>query len=174
MNQINFSKLAGIFEISRPKRMEIFNVLESTETLIRIYPHASHLGQAKIPSKYLFAAPAFRAMYHQMISNIISDEHAKGSLWEDAVNMYVHRFLYKKINTSVTYDSAEGGADFIVSFGTEKIIMEVGAGKKGYSQIAKTAQKVLAKYSMFICNNELEYSEKYNAVTVPLRYFLLI
>lgn len=174
MDQINFSKLSGIFEISRPKIMEIFAVLESTETLMRIYPHASHLGQAKNPSKYLFSSPAFRAMYYSMIGNIISQENAKGKLMEDLIGMYINRFLYKKINTFLTYDSAQGGADFIVGFNREKIVVEVGAGNKGYKQTEKTAKKVSAKYSLVVCNNDLEYSKDYNAVKVPLKYFLLM
>jgi len=174
MDQINHSKLAGIFEISRPKIMEIFAVLESTETLLRIYPYGSHLGQAKNPSKYLFSSPAFRAMYYSMIGNIISQENARGKLLEDLVGMYLNRFLYKKINTSLTYDSAQGGADFIVGFGRERVIIEVGAGNKGYKQTEKTAKKASAKYSIVVCNNDFEYSEEYNAIKVPLKYFLLI
>lgn len=174
MDQINFSKLAGIFEISRPKIMEIFSVLESTETLTRIYPHTSHLGQAKNPSKYLFSSPAFRAMYYSMIGNIISPENAKGKLLEDLVGMYLNRFLYKKVNASLTYDGAQGGADFIVGFGREKVVIEVGVGNKGFKQTEKTAKKVSAKYSLVVCNNDLEYSREYNAVKMPLKYFLLI
>ncbi|TRZ52576.1 hypothetical protein D4R99_02520 [bacterium] len=173
MDQINFSKISGIFEISRPKIMEIFDILESTETLTRIYPHASHLGQAKYPSKYLFSSPAFRAMYYNMVGNIISRENSQGKLLEDLVGMYLSRFLYKKINASLTYDSSQGGADFIVGFGNQKIIVEVGAGKKGYGQISKTAQKVSAKYSLVVCNSDLEYSKEYSAVRLPLKYFLL-
>ena len=174
MDQINFSKIAGVFEISRPKIMEIFNVLESTETLIRIYPHGSHFGQSKNPSKYLFSSPAFRAMYYNMVGNVISKENALGKLLEDLVSMYLVRFLYKKINTSLTYDNSQGGADFIIGFGKQKIIIEVGAGKKDYSQVRKTAQKVKSKYGLIICNNELDYSEENNAVKLPLKYFLLI
>lgn len=174
MDQINFSKLAGTFEISRPKMMEIFSVLESTETLTRVYAHASHLGQSRNPSKYLFSSPAFRAMYFSMIGNIISGENAKGKLLEDLVGMYLNRFLYKKINTSLTYDNAQGGADFIIGYGKDKVVLEVGAGNKGYKQIVKTAQKVPAKYGLVVCDNDLDYSEENNAVKIPLKYFLLI
>ncbi len=174
MDQINFSKIAGIFEISRPKIMEIFDILESTETLIRIHPYASHLGQAKSPSKYLFSSPAFRAMYYNMVGNIISPENSRGKLLEDLVGMYLSRFLYKKISASLTYDSSQGGADFVVGFGRQKILIEVGAGKKDYGQVIKTAQRVNAKYSLVISNSDLEYSKENNAVKLPLKYFLLI
>lgn len=174
MDKINFSKLATIFEISRPKIMEIFSVLESTEILLRLYPHGSHIGQAKDPSKYLFASPAFRSMYYHMIGNIISRENANGKLLEDLVGMYLNRFLYKKLNTSLTYDSTEGGADFIVGYAGEKIIIEVGAGSKDYHQIIQTMQRISAKYSLIVSSSDLEYSEENQAVKVPLKYFLLM
>jgi len=112
-------------------------------------------------------------MYYNMVGNIISRENSQGKLLEDLVGMYLSRFLYKKINASLTYDSSQGGADFIVGFGNQKIIVEVGAGKKGYGQISKTAQKVSAKYSLVVCNSDLEYSKEYSAVRLPLKYFLL-
>jgi len=174
MDQINFSKIAATFEISRPKVMEIFDILERTETLTRIYPHASHLRQGNNPSKYLFSSPAFRAMYYNMIGNIISKENSQGKLLEDLIGMYLSRFLYKKIGSSLAYDSAQGGADFIIGFGNQKIILEVGAGKKNYGQISQTNKKVNAKYGLVVCNCDLEHSSDSNAVKVPLKYFLLI
>lgn len=174
MDQINFTKLAKIFEISRPKIMEIFSVLESTETLLRLYPYGSHLGQAKNPSKYLFASPAFRSMYYHMIGNIISRENASGKLLEDLVGMYLNRFLYKNINTALTYDSNEGGADFIVAYGNKKVIIEVGVGEKGYRQVRQTASRIKVAYSFIVSADALEYNEEYSAVKIPLRYFLLM
>ncbi len=174
MDQINYSKIAEVFEISRPKVMEIFEVLEGTETLTRIFPYGSHLSQVKKPSKYLFSSPAFRSMYYNLIGNIISKDNTKGKLLEDAVAMYISRQLYKSPNTSITYDSAQGGADFIVKFGSQKIIIEVSAGSKDYKQVVQTALKVSAKYSLIISSNNLEYSEENNAVKIPLKYFLLM
>ncbi|TRZ47791.1 MAG: ATP-binding protein [Dehalococcoidia bacterium] len=174
MEKINYSKIAEIFEISRPKIMEIFDVLENTETLTRIFPYGSHLNQVRKPSKYLFSSPAFRSMYYNLIGNTISKENAKGKLVEDTVAMYISRKLYKMPNTSITYDSMEGGADFIVKIGNKKIIIEVGAGNKDWKQVVKTASRVKVSHSLVICNNDLEYSEFNNAVKIPFKYFLLI
>ncbi len=175
MDAFSFSKIAERFGIKdRSTVSEIFNLLEQTEVLHRIYPHGSHLNQASNkPSKYLFSSPAFRAMYYKMIGNIISPENSKGKLWEDIVSMYLHRILYKNPGQSLTYDSAQGGADFILGMGMRRIIIEVGAGKKGFRQIINTAKKVKADYSLIISNNNLEYSEEFNAVKIPLRLFLL-
>lgn len=174
MDQVSYAKLAGIFDISRPKIMEIFSALESTETLIRIYPHGSHLNQIKKPSKYLFASPAFRSMYYNFIGNVISKENYMGKLLEDTIGMYLSRFLFKKINTSLTYDNAQGGADFILGFAKDKIIIEVGMGDKGIGQVVQTASKVGAKYGLVISKNGLNFFEEENIIQVPLKYFLLV
>jgi predicted AAA+ superfamily ATPase len=174
MDQVVYSKLADIFNISRPKIMEIFSALESTETFIRVYPHGSHLNQIKKPSKYLFASPAFRSMYYNFIGNIISKENYMGKLLEDTIGMYLSRFIFKKINTSLTYDNAQGGADFILGFANNKIIIEVGMGDKGIAQVVQTASKVDAKYGLVISRSGLNYFEKENIVQIPLSCFLLV
>ena len=174
MDQVSYVKLSEIFDISRPKIMEIFAALENTETLIRVYPHGSHLNQVKKPSKYLFASPAFRSMYYNFIGNVISAENYMGKLLEDTIGMYLSRFLFKKINTSLTYDNAQGGADFIMGFAKEKIIIEVGMGNKGIEQVVQTASKVKAKYGLVISRNGLNISEEHNVVQLPLKYFLLV
>lgn len=175
MDAVNFSKLAGLFEISRPKIAEIFSILEQTEILHRIYPYGSHLNQVtKKPSKYLFSSPAFRAMYYKMIGNTISQSNANGKLFEDLIGMYLHRVFYKNTNSSLTYDSAQRGADFILGIPNKKIVIEVGAGKKDFRQIIETSKKTSAAYSLIISSDELEFSKELNAVKVPTRLFLLV
>jgi predicted AAA+ superfamily ATPase len=173
MDQINYTKISSVFGISRPKVAEIFDVLEKTETLIKIYPYGSHIAQSRKPLKYLFASPAFRSMYYHMIGNIVSAENASGKLLEDTVGMYLKRFLNGKANASLTYDSAQGGADFIVSFGAKRVLIEVGAGSKDCRQLVNTAAKVKADYGFAVCNDELELLEE-NILKMPLKYFLLI
>ncbi|MFA5993699.1 MAG: AAA family ATPase [Parcubacteria group bacterium] len=174
MDQVGYAKLAVIFDISRPKIMEIFSALEKTETLIRVYPHGSHLNQVKKPSKYLFASPAFRSMYYNFIGNVISQENYMGKLLEDTVGMYLSRFIFKKINTSLTYDNAQGGADFILGFAKDRIIIEVGMGNKGVRQVVQTAGKVNAKYGIVISKSSLSIFEEENTIQIPLNYFLLV
>ncbi|MEK7376206.1 MAG: hypothetical protein AABZ57_03440 [Candidatus Margulisiibacteriota bacterium] len=98
----------------------------------------------------------------------------QGSLLEDIIGMYLNRTLPQFGEFALSYDVAEGGADFIISIGMQKIVLEVGAGKKSYKQIIKTKEKIKPKYSLVISNNELEYSEEYGAVKIPLKYFLLM
>ncbi len=177
MDALNFTTLAEKFGISRPKISEIFSVLEQTEILHRIYPHGSHFKQVtQKPSKYLFSSPAFRAMYYKTIGNIITDQNARGKLLEDLAGMYLYRLCDKKPTFSLTYDSAKGGADFIVSAGENKIVVEIGVNKKEYKQVMQTAEKVKAVYSIIISEgaNVLEYNPEANALKIPLKYFLLM
>lgn len=177
MDVLNFTTLAEKFGISRSKIAEIFSVLEQAEVLHRIYPHGSHFKQVtQRPSKYLFSSPAFRAMYYKTIGNIITEQNARGKLLEDLVGMYLYRLCDKKPAFSLTYDSAKGGADFILSAGENKIVIEVGANKKEYRQVAQTAEKVKAVYSIIISEeaDALEYNQEANALKIPLKYFLLM
>ncbi len=177
MDVLNFTTLADKFGISRPKVAEIFSALEQAEVLHRIYPHGSHFKQVtQKPSKYLFSSPAFRAMYYKTIGNIISDQNARGKLLEDLVGMYLYRLGDKKPSFSLTYDSAKGGADFILSAGENKIVIEVGVNKKEYKQVAQTTEKVKATYGIVISEGAeyLEYNQEANALKIPLKYFLLM
>lgn len=177
MDSLNFSTLAGKFGISRFKVAEIFSILEQTEILHRIYPYGSHFKQVtQKPSKYLFSSPAFRAMYYKTIGNIITEQNARGKLLEDLVGMYLYRLCDKKPIFSLTYDSAKGGADFIISAGEKKIVIEVGVNKKEYRQVIQTTEKVKAVYGIIISEqtSALEYNKEVNALKIPLNYFLLM
>ncbi|MBI5399007.1 ATP-binding protein [Candidatus Saganbacteria bacterium] len=168
------SNLAPKLDISRPKLMEIFDILEKTETTVRVYPHGGHYSQTNKPSKYLFSSPAFRSMYFNTIGSVKKREDAMGKLLEDTVGMYLTRYFGDRTNVAITYDPAAGGADFIVSQGDNRIILEVGMGEKGFAQIANTGKKVPAKYGLVVAEDRLFLSEKDNSVRIPLEYFLLI
>jgi hypothetical protein len=112
-------------------------------------------------------------MYYKMVGSIISSENARGKLLEDMVGMYLYRIFYNTPMKSLTYDSAEKGADFILGFGKQKLVIEVGSGKKGYKQIIPTSRKAKPTYSLIISEEALEYSEELNAVKVPFKLFLL-
>ena len=88
--------------------------------------------------------------------------------------MYLNGILPQFGDCSLTYDVSEGGADFIITLGKRRIVMEIGAGKKGYRQAIATAQKIKPEYSIIVSNDELEYSKERNAVKIPLKYFLLM
>jgi hypothetical protein len=167
-------KLSETLQIKPDTLHLMIKSLESSGLICRIPPYGAHFKQVKKPSKYLFATPSLRFSYLFSKESIQIFDNFKGALFEDIVAMYLNKIIPKFGVFSLTYDVSEGGADFIVSLGNNKIIMEVGAGKKDYDQVVKTAEKVKAKYSLIISNNDLEYSKKHNAVKIPLKYFLLI
>ncbi|MBU2542926.1 AAA family ATPase [Patescibacteria group bacterium] len=177
MDVLNFTTMAEKFGISRPKIAEIFSALEQAEVLHRIYPHGSHFKQVtQKPSKYLFSSPAFRAMYYKTIGNIISEQNARGKLLEDLVGMYLYRLCDKKPSFSLTYDSAKGGADFILNAGENKIVIEVGVNKNEYKQVTQTTEKVNANYGIVVSEkiDSLQYNTEADALKIPLKYFLLM
>ncbi len=171
---VSVTKLSETLEMKPDTLRLILKSLESSGLISRIPPHGAHFKQVKKASKYLFATPSLRFSYLASRESIGIFENYQGSLFEDIAGMYLNRVLPKFGGFSLTYDVSEGGADFVITVGIQKIVLEVGAGKKGYRQIIKTAEKVNPKYSLVISNNELEYSQEHNAVKIPLRYFLLM
>jgi len=178
-DQLSLSSLSdkGDLDISRPVLTSVLETLEKTETIWRIYPHGSHVTQTtRQPSKYLFTSPAFRSMYFNFIGNTRTRENYKGKLLEDTVGLYLNRLFNGKPDTSVTYDSAAGGADFIVRQGKEMVVLEVGYGEKSFKQVTTTMAKdsVHARYGMVVSERPLECDETKNTISIPLTYFLLM
>jgi hypothetical protein len=167
-------KLSETLEMKPDTLRLVLKSLESSGIILRVVPYGSHFKQVKKPSKYLFTTPSLRFSYLSSRESIGLFENYQGSLFEDTVAMYLNMILPQFSSFSLTYDVSEGGADFIVTSENKKIVIEVGAGQKGYKQIIATAQKVNPKYSIIISKNKLEYSEEFNAIKIPLDYFLLI
>ena len=172
--QLSLNSLTKSLEMSRPTLINILETLVKTETLIRIYPHGSHMSQSRKPSKYLFASPAFRSMYFNFIGSIHKRDNYKGKLLEDTVGLYLNRLLFSRSNTSLTYDNVEGGADFIVRLGNDYIIIEAGYGEKGFKQVAATGTRIPSRYGLNVSMSPLKISDNKKYVNVPLSYFLLM
>lgn len=170
--QVSLNSLSRAMEIGRPTLMHMLRVLEQTETVMRVYPHGSHRLQVRKPSKYLFTTPAFRAMYFRFIGSTQQKEAYEGKLLEDTVGLYLGRLCQRR-SVSLTYDSANGGADFIVRDGEESIAIEVGRGQKGFEQAVRTSEKIKAKYGLVVSSSQLSINAKQSAVAVPLEFFLL-
>jgi len=171
-DQISLNSLSRTMEIGRPTLMHMLNVLEQTETIMRVYPYGSHRKQVRKPSKYLFISPAFRAMYFRFIGSTQQKDIYEGKLLEDTVGLYLGR-LCEQREVSLTYDSAAGGADFIIRDDGGVIAVEVGMGQKGLKQVIQTAKKVKAKYGLVISSSGFKYDEEHSIISIPLEFFLL-
>lgn len=174
--QLSMSSLSKNIEMSRSVLAHILDILERTETVWRVYPHGSHMAQARKPSKYLFTSPAFRSMYFNFIGNIKVRDNYKGKLLEDTVGLYLNRLFAGKPDVAITYDGVAGGADFIVRQGNDMFVVEVGFGDKSFVQVERTMKKsgINAKYGMVVSERSLVVDEEKNIVSIPIQYFLLL
>lgn len=173
----SFNKISQMVGLDYRVVSSIFDALEKTELLIRVNPQGAHESQSTKPSKYHFTSPAFRSMYYNLIGSTITFDDYKGKLFEDVVCFYLHRIFSVVPNYAITYDSKEGGADFIL--GTKlttdnRIVIEASLGKKGSRQVLTTIERHKSKYGLVISSSPLRIDETKTAVNIPLRYFLLI
>ena len=96
-------------------------------------------------------------------------------LVEDVVGFVLHSFFCNKgVGMSfLTFDAQEGGADFVVSFGERKIVLEVGTGEKDFRQVKTDGEAGAPVYSIVVSGeNVLSLDESGQCVKVPLEYFL--
>lgn len=170
---VSVTRMSSNLRINKLTLSDILEVLEKTETLVRVYPFGSPGLQVRKPSKYLFLSPAIRSMYFNFTNSVIDEALTKGKLLEDTIGLYLTKFLQKTIGASLTYDSSEKGSDFILKTNSKYIILEVGSGKKGFEQINNSFEKIRAKYGLLISPNELVLDTLNRSVGVPLKYFLL-
>lgn len=171
---VSLQSLTKEFDMSINTLAEILSVFEKSEVLLRIYPHGSHFGQVRKPSKYLFLSPAYRSMFFNLLGSSYQYDNYKGKLLEDAVGLYFYRILGLRFGASLTYDSSAGGADFILTLQNKKIMVEVGYGEKGLKQVVNSLKSIGGDYGLSISPSRLKFSEQENAVSVPLSYFLLM
>lgn len=170
---VSVTNMVKDLELSRNTLADVLDVLEKTELLVRVYPYGAHASQVRKPSKYLFASPAFRSMYYSLIGNTINKKDYLGKLFEDTAGLYLRKYAVNK-HGSLTYDTAQEGADFILHFINENIIIEAGYGQnKGIRQLQKTAERVKAKYGLVISQLPLALGDDSQSVMIPVSYFLL-
>ncbi len=174
--QVSYESFKKVpIEIDRHTAKSVIDALINTEIILRIPAYtASHSAQIRQPSRYVFLASAFRASFFQLTESISNTEDIMGKLAEDVVALYFYKNISKFAQSFISYDAESGGADFIIGAESKKIVVEVGIGKKDYRQVIQTAKKVNPTYSLVISKSGLQYSEEYNAVKIPLDYFLLM
>ncbi len=137
------------FAIHRLTISNIFEALEKAELLIKIPAHGSNMTIANKPNKYLFMSSAIRMSFFYFTGNENTYLTRQGKLLEDSVGAHLYREFILRSHGIFRYDSAQGGADFILQIGNDKkIIIEVGIGKKDSKQVINTMQKVKSDYGI--------------------------
>lgn len=171
--EISLTRLAEHVNVSKDTLSLMLRALENTGIIQKIAPHGSHYKQTRKPYKYLFTSPAFRFTLLESKDSISAFNTFKGKLLEDVVGLYLQRILSDYANTSITYDPAQAGADFIIRIGDKKIVIEAGYGKKSRIQALFTLKRVQGDYGIVISQNQ-EPSVHNNILKLPLEYFLLL
>lgn len=171
---ISVTQLGQTIETKAHILNDLLAALEKAGLLLRVMPYGAHTKQVRKPSKYLFATPAIRYFFLSSRDSIGVFENYQGHLFEDITSMYFNKILEKFGASSLTYDVAKGGADFILMRGEKKIVVEVGAGEKKTRQVISTMQKVKSDYGLILHSGNLSLDEANNIVSIPWRYFLLM
>ncbi len=171
----SLSALADKFNINRLTIANIFDVLEKAELLVKIPPHGSNMTIANKPNKYLFMSPAIRMSFFYFTGNENTYLTRQGKLLEDSIGAHLYREFILRSDGLIRYDSAQGGADFILQIGnSKKIVVEVGLGSKDKKQAINTMQKIKSNYGIIFSNTELKFDMETNIVFVPLDYYFLM
>ena len=171
----SLSHLADKFSINRLTIANIFDVLEKAELLVKIPPHGSNMTIANKPNKYLFMSPAIRMSFFYFTGNENTYLTRQGKLLEDSIGSHLYREFILRSDGVIRYDSAQGGADFILQIGnSKKIVIEVGLGSKDKKQVISTMQKIKSDYGVVFSNTELILNEEMNILSVPLDYYFLM
>ncbi|MDO8527145.1 MAG: ATP-binding protein [Deltaproteobacteria bacterium] len=159
--------------ISKDTVVRMLTALIHAGLLERVAPHGAPGGQVKKPYKFLFSTPAFRFLLLSDRESVLHYENFKGKMLEDMVGLYLRRLFKSHGENSLTYDSAKGGADFILRRGKQTIVIEVGFGEKGFQQAEFTLERTKGTYGLIIDRSE-KIHKKDKILKVPLSFFLLI
>lgn len=170
-DQVSFTSLAkSLDSISLNTLQDVFAALERAEMLLRIYPYGSATKKMRQPSKFTFMSPALRYTLLVTVDGMRAFDLYKGKYLEDIVALTLSKLFGKQ----VFYDSARGGADFVIHTGKKKIVLEVGFGAKGVKQVQQTMRKLKANYGILISEQPLRLLTEQNIVSLPLQQFLLL
>lgn len=171
----SIEKLQEILKLDRLTIRSLLDALEKAELLIKIPAYGSNMTVAKKPAKYLFMSPAIRMSFFAITGKEQTYDVRKGKLLEDCIGSHLYREFVIQGRGAIRYDSAQGGADFIVQLKNKsQFVVEVGLGKKGTRQVEATMEKVGAEYGVVISDSELHVDIEKKIVFLPLDYYFLM
>ena len=98
------------------------------------------------------------------------------AVWcEDAAALHLHREFVGQGLGTLTYDPAQGSADFILQIVNQKeVVIEISIGDKWPLQVKNTMQKIKSNYGIIVSNNELKKIDGEEIIQIPLQYFLMM
>ncbi len=167
----SYDKLNKTLGIGRNETLEsLIDVLVMSGIIVKIKAYGGAYRSTRKTPKFLFITPSLRSA----ILNNLYFPGIEGKKLEDYFALIYMKNLKDKFASDIYYDSAEGGADFVLMMNDRnKIVIEVGFNKEDVAQVISTQKKVKGKYSIIFGSEKLELIND-SIVKVPLKYLLLI
>jgi predicted AAA+ superfamily ATPase len=169
---VSYQKLQLTLKIQRPETLEnLIEVLIISGLLVKVNAYGQTYGSVRKTPKFLFITPSLR-------SAILNNIYLPGTEGKKLEDYFVLIFQDIKRNgkfdfSRIFYDSAEGGADFILNV-KDNIVVELGFNKEETKQVQKTAKKVKKmRYGLIFGSRNLELVEN-SIVKIPLKFLLLM
>lgn len=175
-DSISVSKVANLLNVNAITLTNILNSLCKAELLIRVVPYGSNFSAARKNNKYLFASSTIRSALYYRNGSPASEDVRDGRILEDVAGLHFYRRNNIKRAGDLFYDSAQGGADFIVRTGSTAVVFETGKGKKDSTQVENTLERIgkQGRFGITICNtSEIVLSNSAKNVFIPWRVFAL-
>lgn len=168
---ISYEKLRDALKIEESRTL--YALIESLITsgiLVKVKSYGTTHGSTRKTPKLLFVSPSLRTAI--LDNNFLSG--IEGKKLEDYFTLLYQKELKGKVATDLSYDIAQGGADFILRLKDKsKIVIEVGFSKEDVQQVIKTQKKVKGKYGIVFGSENLELVND-SIVKIPLSYLLLM
>ncbi len=170
---ISYSKLKDALRIRREETLEnLINVLVMSGILVKIKAYGKTYGSTRKTPKLLFISPSIRSA----VLNNIYMSGLKGKKLEDYFALiYMNNLLsHNEYAVNLSYDFAEGGADFVLTLkDRSNIVIEVGFNKEEIKQVESTLKKTGGKYGLIFGSDKLEIVNN-SIIKIPLKYLLMI
>lgn len=171
---ISYSKIQEALKINRAETLEnLIEVLIMSGILVKIKTYGTSYGSTRKTPKLFFITPSLR-------SAILNNNYLSGIEGKKLEDYFVLIFqkIIKDSQTfgvpKLSYDIAEGGADFVLTLKDGgNIVIEIGFNKEEVRQVQSTMKKVKSRYGLVFGSSELELV-KDSIVKVPLKFLLLI
>ncbi|MBA7522573.1 hypothetical protein ES705_14693 [subsurface metagenome] len=171
---ISYSKILKTLKISRTETLEnLIEVLIMSGLLVKVRTYGKTYGSTRKTPKLFFITPSLR-------SAILNNNYLSGLEGKKLEDYFV--LIFQKIIKDnqtfrvpkLSYDMAEGGADFVLTLKDgSNIVIEIGFNKEEIRQVQSTMKKVKSRYSLVFGSSELELV-KDSIVKVPLKFLFLI
>ncbi len=171
---ISYQKLQEALKIQRPETLEsLIEILMMAGVLIKIKALGKTYGSTRKTPKFLFITPSLRTA-------ILNNNYLPGTEGKKLED-YFALIFEKNIKSNqifcvpqLSYDIAEGGADFVLNSKDKgNIVVEVGFNKEETKQVNFTMKKVKSRYGLVFGSQELELINN-SIVKVPLKFLMLI